>query len=262
MKRLLTALVWLASALGCHGAVELAAWSTVGEVPLVVLRDRVTRAASPWLQIGQSWRSYTVTSFDVATRTITVEAPGRRLVLPGTLDEGPPERFVTLRARVPAGFASKPFESLVLKTPSGETYATTWSPGTIHQPPVLIPGELCDFVLIERYSWLPGAPVWHDVWKVSAKGRLLFDAGTCEIHGVTLAQKEVPTRHGYTPLNLARTDARRRLFPHAESGRATTCMPDEGEPPTHLILVCSRCETAYRQWSATSETPAAGKVSR
>jgi hypothetical protein len=206
-----------------------------------MLRNSTTKTTSPWLKIGESWHCTTLTSFDPVTETFAVR------------DDGPRERLIAVRASPQPGFASQAFERLILKTAAGETYTTTWSAGLLHQPPVLVPGKPYDFVLIERsFPKRAGTRVWHDVWQVGSGGRLLFDGGTCEIHGERLVKKEVPTQHGYSRPDLSLLDARKRHFPHAESGRATLCEPLADEPPTHTILICSPCEGAYRRWKTTS----------
>jgi hypothetical protein len=87
--------------------------------------------------------------------------------------------------------------------------------------------------------------------QIGLDGRLLLDRGSCEIHGERLATKEVPTRHGYSHLDFSYLAARKRYFPRAKSGRATTCEAPPEELSTHAIHVCSRCEAAYLEWKHT-----------
>lgn len=212
-----------------------------GREHFFVVRDLASREKSGWLKLGETWHGNTLSAYDAATGKLVTAPDADRYQ----------RRLIHVRASPQAGFASKASEPLVLVA-GDSTYRLNWHVGSIHQAPILAPGRPYDFVLIEHaHPRLHGARVWHDVFRVTSGDRVLFDCRVCEVHGGPLETKLIPTRHGYSPLPLpAALEARKHKFPHAESGRAVTCLPQEDEPAMTKIWICRACESAYQQ-SAT-----------
>jgi hypothetical protein len=244
MRVALTAFLILAAV--ARGQPEIAGSMVLDGELRAVIRERITGKSSPWLKVGETWRGYGLVRSNGAPGGLGVTAHvdvGLEIA-----NVGPQQRLIRVQSRPQPGFASNTSQRLVLTTPDA-TYHVPWHRGRMHNAPVLEPARVYDFVLIERsFPRLYGAHVWHEVWQIGLGGRLLFDGGSCDIHGERLARKEVPMRHGYSRLDFSYQEARKHYFPHAESGRATTCEALPDEPPTHAIHVCTRCEAAYLEW--------------
>jgi hypothetical protein len=236
-------------------SMEYAGHMIVSGTCLIAVRDTESKDISPWLEVGEIWRGNRITDFDLFARKIWTKpieygsAPD-----PQPSGDGPRQRLIEVRARPQRGFASKPYEHLTL-TASGENYNVDWYAGSIHNPPVLLPDQEYDFVLVERsFPRLYGSRVWHDIQSVSDAGRVLYDRDVCEVHQVGLTKKYIPTRHGLSRFSMTEMDARKHHFPHAESGRAVTCEALPGETPLTEISICGLCDRAYTQWHRDNAT--------
>ncbi|HUR59036.1 MAG TPA: thioredoxin family protein [Opitutaceae bacterium] len=233
-------------------AYELASYMQVGERRMFIVRNTATKRMSPWLELGQTWEGRVLTAFDPGRGQFTLTKDGIAVAF-GIDPDGYQERFITVRASPQPGFASKPFERVILAS-AGKTYTSEWSPGAVHNPPVLLPGQVYDFVLIERsHPRRYGDRTWHEVWRVSAGDGVLFDKEVCEVHGERLQRHVVENTHGYTGMDFERDEVRRQQFPHAKTRRITTCIASPDEPSMIAICLCSQCEAAAVRWFAERE---------
>jgi len=164
---------------------------------------------------------------------------------------GARERFVEVRSQPQAGFASKPVERLILHA-NGKEYVADWYVGFTHDAPKLSSDTVYDFVLVERSNPARyGQLIWHDIWRVSLKGRVLYDHEVCEVHHVRLRRVVSLTEHGYAGLPDDKEMERlTHVYPHSLTGRPILCpigsAPSEG-PTTDEILVCDQCEQAFQR---------------
>jgi hypothetical protein len=226
---------------------EIGGYLLCGNDCLVIIRDPATKLRSSWIKLGEQWNGYYV-ACDSAGKPLIRRAAIRGESSDALPYDGYQEHLVDIRAGPPVGFASKPFEKFTL-TADGKVYRLDWSAGSNHNAPVLSPGQLYDFVLVEHN--LPkryGDHVWHSITRISHNGRVLFDSEICEVHEIALQEKFVPTEHGLMRFDPGWLEARKHLFPHSESGRSITCEGPPDEPPVTAIKTCPLCEHAYREW--------------